>query len=173
MFSNLTVSTSNIRVIWIVAVCVLKGVPIITTGSLKSCKNGNHGMPIFTGCVYFHDNRPLGHALTRAACSCALLLPWIGHTRIVAYKPPIISFSSTTRMDFLQYYHYFIFSLRTSRMSVTMSVTQTNVSVYCTASKITLLQWRMTSGDPPGVIFLEFFCEKMHNGNIYPPTCVV
>ena len=40
------------------AICVLKGVPIITTGSLKSCKNGNHGMPIFTGCVYFHD-RPV------------------------------------------------------------------------------------------------------------------
>ena len=45
------------------AVCVLKGgsynhngVPIITTGSLKSRKNGNPGMPIFTGCVYFHDN---------------------------------------------------------------------------------------------------------------------
>ena len=37
------------------AVCVLKGVPIITTGSLKSRKNGNPGMPIFTGCVYFHD----------------------------------------------------------------------------------------------------------------------
>ena len=78
----------------------------------------------------------------------------------------IISFSSTTRMDFLRYYHYFIFSLQTSRMSVT----QTNVSVYCTASKITLLQWRITSGDPPGVIFLEFFCEKMHNGNTHPPA---
>ena len=38
------------------AVCVLKGVPIITTGSLKSRENGNPGMPIFTGCVYFHDN---------------------------------------------------------------------------------------------------------------------
>ena len=36
------------------AVCVLKGVPIITTGSLKSRKNRNPGMPIFTGCVYFH-----------------------------------------------------------------------------------------------------------------------
>ena len=37
------------------AVCVLKGIPIITTGSPKSRKNGNPGMPIFTGCVYFHD----------------------------------------------------------------------------------------------------------------------
>ena len=34
------------------AVCVLKGVPIITTGCLKSHENGNPGMPIFTGCVY-------------------------------------------------------------------------------------------------------------------------
>ena len=39
-------------------------------------------------------------------------------------------------------------------MSVTMSVTLTNVSVYCTASKITLLQFRITSADPPGVIVL-------------------
>ena len=37
------------------AVSVLKGVPIITLGSLKSRKNRNPGMPIFTGCVYFHD----------------------------------------------------------------------------------------------------------------------
>ena len=35
---------------------MLKGVPIIMTGCLKSCENGNPGMPIFTGCVYFHDN---------------------------------------------------------------------------------------------------------------------
>ena len=74
MFSNLTVSASNVRVIWIVAVCMLKGVPTITTGSLKSCKNGNPGMPIFTGCMYFHDTGPSGHTLTRAACSCVLLL---------------------------------------------------------------------------------------------------
>ena len=33
-----------------------EGVPIITTGSLKPRKNGNPRMPIFTGCVYFHDN---------------------------------------------------------------------------------------------------------------------
>ena len=37
------------------AVYVVKGVPIITTGCLKSLENGNPGMPIFTGCVYFHD----------------------------------------------------------------------------------------------------------------------
>ena len=40
------------------AVCILKGVPIITAGSLKSRKNGNPGMPIFTRCVYFHDTSP-------------------------------------------------------------------------------------------------------------------
>ena len=45
-----------------------------------------------------------------------------------------------------------------SQMSVMMSV-------YCTASKITLLQWCMMSGDPPGVIFLEFFCLRNGNGN--------
>ena len=28
---------------------------IITTGSLKSHKNGNPVMPIFMGCVYFYD----------------------------------------------------------------------------------------------------------------------
>ena len=32
-----------------------KGVPIITAGCLKSRENGNPGMPIFTGCVDFHD----------------------------------------------------------------------------------------------------------------------
>ena len=45
-------------------VCVLKGVPIITTGSLKSRKNGNPGMPIFTGCVYFHDTPLARNAMT-------------------------------------------------------------------------------------------------------------
>ena len=37
------------------AVCSQRGVPIITTGCFKSRENGNPGMPIFTGCVYFHD----------------------------------------------------------------------------------------------------------------------
>ena len=36
-------------------VCSQRGVPIITTGYLKSRENGNPGMPIFTGCVYFYD----------------------------------------------------------------------------------------------------------------------
>ena len=36
----------------------------------------------------------------------------------------------------------------------------TNVPVYCIASKITLLQWRITNVDPPGIMFVEFFCEK-------------
>ena len=35
--------------------CSGRGVPIITTGCLKSRENGNPGIPIFTGCVYFHD----------------------------------------------------------------------------------------------------------------------
>ena len=31
----------------------------------------------------------------------------------------------------------------------------TNVSVYCTASMRALLEWRMTSADPPGIMFFE------------------
>ena len=45
------------------AVSVLKGVPIITLGSLISLKNGNPGMPIFTGCVYFHNTGSPGMQL--------------------------------------------------------------------------------------------------------------
>ena len=48
MFWKLMVSVSIIHVI---AVCMLKGVPIITTGSLKSRKNGNPEIPLFMGCV--------------------------------------------------------------------------------------------------------------------------
>ena len=50
-----TVSASIIRTVHHQPFACQKGVPIITTGSLKSRKNGNPGMPIFTGCVYFHD----------------------------------------------------------------------------------------------------------------------
>ena len=48
-------------------VCVLKGVPKITTGWLKSRKNGSPGMPIFTECVYFHDT---GESLGNARLYC-------------------------------------------------------------------------------------------------------
>ena len=41
-----------------------------------------------------------------------------------------------------------------------MNVTLTNVSVYCTASKRTLLQWRITSAAPPGIMFVGFFRKK-------------
>ena len=44
-----------------------------------------------------------------------------------------------------------------------MSVMQTNVSVYCTASKTTLLQWRVTSADPPGVSsFVKNIPARLH-----------
>ena len=43
---------------------------------------------------------------------------------------------------------------------VTMNVTLTHVSVYCIASKITLLQWRISNADPPSIMFVEFFREK-------------
>ena len=46
---------------------------IITTGSLKSRENGNPGMPIFTGCVYFHDTGMLGGAWERGYISLARL----------------------------------------------------------------------------------------------------
>ena len=50
----------------------------------------------------------------------------------------------------------------------------TNVSLYCTASKRTLLQWHMMSSDPPGIMFVEFFREKcllaMDNDNTHPST---
>ena len=56
-----------------------------------------------------------------------------------------------------------------------MSVVLTNMSVYCTESKITLLQWRIASAGPPGIIFLEFFCEKylINNDNTRPPALCV
>ena len=36
----------------------------------------------------------------------------------------------------------------------------TKASVYCTASKRILLHWHITSIDPPGIMFVKFFCEK-------------
>ena len=50
--------------------------------------------------------------------------------------------------------------IRTNRIRVAMNVTLPNVSVYCTASKRTLLQWRITSADPPNIMFVEFFDKK-------------
>ena len=48
-----------------------KGVPIITMGCLKSRENENPGMPIFTGCVYFHDTGKLC-AYTQVVCVLTL-----------------------------------------------------------------------------------------------------
>ena len=45
-----------------------------------------------------------------------------------------------------------------------MNITLTNMSLYCIASKRTLLQWHMTSTGPPGIMFVGFFSEK------YPPA---
>ena len=62
-------------------------------------------------------------------------------------------------------------------MSIAYKVTFiTKVSVYCTASKRILLHWHITSVDPPGIMFVKFFCEKYlldmhkHNGNTHLPT---
>ena len=44
-----------------------------------------------------------------------------------------------------------------NQMKVVINVTITNVSLYCTASKGTILQWCMTSADPPSIMF---FCKK-------------
>ena len=35
-----------------------------------------------------------------------------------------------------------------------------NAFVYCTASKRTLLQWRIMTDDHPAVTFCDFFCER-------------
>ena len=46
-----------------------------------------------------------------------------------------------------------------NRISVVMDPTLADVSHDCTASKITLLQWCITSAALP-IIFVEFFYEK-------------
>ena len=48
----------------------------------------------------------------------------------------------------------------TKRISVAMNIALTSIFFYCIASKRTLLQWRMTSADPPGIMFVGFFHEK-------------
>ena len=45
-------------------------------------------------------------------------------------------------------------------ISIAMNVTLTNVSVYCTASERTLLQWLVMSTDHPAITFVNFFPEK-------------
>ena len=45
-------------------------------------------------------------------------------------------------------------------ISVAMNVTLINTFFYCTASKRALLQWRMASVDPSGIMFVGFFGEK-------------
>ena len=36
-----------------------------------------------------------------------------------------------------------------------MKITLTNVPVYCTASKIANSKWRITSAEPPGIMFVR------------------
>ena len=47
-----------------------------------------------------------------------------------------------------------------NQISVAMSVTLTNMSLYYTASKRILLPRRMMSADPPGIMLFGFFHEK-------------
>ena len=51
-----------------------------------------------------------------------------------------------------------------NQISVAMKVTPTNVSLYCTASKRTLLHWHMTITDPPGIMFVIYkkYLAAMH-----------
>ena len=59
------------------------------TGYLKSRENGNPGMPIFTGCVYFHDTGlPLSAGMGCAvAFTCPCACPRIhGDRTSVAYS---------------------------------------------------------------------------------------
>ena len=48
----------------------------------------------------------------------------------------------------------------TNQISVAMNATLTNVSLYCTASKRVFYNGQMTSTDPPGIMFVEFFHKK-------------
>ena len=47
-----------------------------------------------------------------------------------------------------------------NQISIVMNVTLTNVSVYCIASKRDLSTMVLVSADPPGIMFVGFFCEK-------------
>ena len=47
-----------------------------------------------------------------------------------------------------------------NQIRVAMNVTLTNMFFYCTACKTILSQWRMTSTDPFGIMFVELFREK-------------
>ena len=59
---------------------------------------------------------------------------------------------------------------------IAMNITLTNMFFYCTATKRNLLQWRMMSTDPPGIMFVGFFCRNtgllllIRNGNTCPPA---
>ena len=48
-----------------------------------------------------------------------------------------------------------------NRISVAMDVMLTNVSLYCTEYKRTLLQLCMTSTDSPGIMFVGFHSENL------------
>ena len=41
------------------------------------------------------------------------------------------------------------------------------MSAYCTATQRILLQWRITSAGPPGIMFVEFFHETEYLPAIY------
>ena len=64
-----------------------------------------------------------------------------------------------------------------NQIRVVMNVTLTNMLFYCTACKRTFLQWRMTSIDPPGIMFVELFREKyllaLDKYVMVIPTCIV
>ena len=72
MFWQLTVPSVLYASLNVPTVCSQRGVPIITMGYLKSRENGNPGVPIFTGCVYFHGTitRELITKVNYAIFSC-------------------------------------------------------------------------------------------------------
>ena len=77
-------------------VCSQRGVPILTTGYLKSCENGNPGMPIFTGCVYFHDTgvkkRSRGQGLFLVSVKRSRTIFKLGNAaKMVAFLWPLTS----------------------------------------------------------------------------------
>ena len=48
----------------------------------------------------------------------------------------------------------------TNWISVAINAMPTNMSLYCTTSKRTLLQRHIMNIDPPDIMFVGFFCEK-------------
>ena len=70
---------------------------------------------------------------------------------IVSHWPPTLIFC-----DRIIFIFAYLQRKNEPNISITMNVTLTNVSVYCTS----FLQGRITNADPSSIMFVKFFCEK-------------